>query len=52
VNVRVYVGPSHIAGQGLFAGQDIKKDTKIIPVVSRKPVSTMMNYKPTPCKGT
>jgi uncharacterized protein len=36
VNVRVYVGPSHIAGQGLFAGQDIKKDTKIIRYIGEK----------------
>ena len=30
MKIRVHVGPSRIAGQGLFAGQDIKQGTKII----------------------
>lgn len=34
--MRVRVGPSHIAGQGLFAGQDIKQGTKIIRYIGQK----------------
>src|SRR4029434_1427845 len=30
MNIRVRVGPSRIAGQGLFAAQDIPKGTRII----------------------
>jgi len=36
VKMRVRVGPSRIAGQGLFAGQDIKQDTKIIRYIGQK----------------
>src|SRR5215470_2738447 len=34
--IRVRVGPSHIAGQGLFAAQDIQQDTKIIRYIGEK----------------
>src|SRR5215470_6910591 len=34
--IRVRVGPSHIAGQGLFAGQEIKQGTKIIRYIGEK----------------
>jgi len=30
VKIRVWIGASRIAGNGLFAAQDIKKDTRII----------------------
>jgi hypothetical protein len=36
VKIRVRVGPSRIAGQGLFAGQDIKQGTKIIRYIGEK----------------
>jgi SET domain-containing protein len=36
VKVRVWVHKSRIAGQGLFAGQDIKKGTWIIPYLGEK----------------
>jgi SET domain-containing protein len=36
VKVRVWVHKSSIAGQGLFAGQDIKKGTWIIPYIGEK----------------
>jgi uncharacterized protein len=36
VKIRVRVGPSCIAGQGLFAGQDIKQGTKIIRYIGEK----------------
>ena len=36
VKIRVRVGPSHIAGQGLFAEQDIKQGTKIIRYIGQK----------------
>ena len=36
VKMRVRVGPSGIAGQGLFAGQEIKQGTKIIPYIGEK----------------
>jgi SET domain-containing protein len=36
VKIRVRVGPSHIAGQGLFAGQEIKQGTKIIRYIGEK----------------
>jgi uncharacterized protein len=36
VKIRVRVGPSRIAGQGLFAGQDIKQSTKIIRYIGEK----------------
>ena len=35
VKIRVHVGPSRIAGQGLFAGQDIKQGTKIIRYIGQ-----------------
>jgi hypothetical protein len=34
--MRVRVGPSRIAGQGLFAGQEIKQGTKIIRYIGQK----------------
>jgi hypothetical protein len=36
VKIQVRVGPSHIAGQGLFAGQDIKQGTKILRYIGEK----------------
>jgi SET domain-containing protein len=36
VKIRVRVGPSRIAGQGLFAAQDIKKGTRILPYIGEK----------------
>jgi SET domain-containing protein len=36
VKIRVRVGPSRIAGQGLFAEQDIKQGTKIIRYIGEK----------------
>src|SRR5262245_13686848 len=36
VKIRVRVGPSRIAGQGLFAGQEIKKGAKIIRYIGQK----------------
>jgi len=36
VKIRVRVGPSRIAGQGLFAAQDIKQRTKIIRYIGEK----------------
>jgi SET domain-containing protein len=36
VKIRVRVGPSHIAGQGLFAEQDIRQGTKIIRYIGEK----------------
>src|SRR5712664_3273316 len=36
VKIRVRVGPSRIAGQGLFAEQDIKKGTRILPYIGEK----------------
>jgi SET domain-containing protein len=36
VKIRVRVGPSRIAGQGLFAEQDIKQGTKIIRYIGSK----------------
>jgi len=36
VKIRVRVGPSRIAGQGLFAGQEIKQGTKIIRYIGEK----------------
>ena len=36
MKIRVRVGPSHIAGQGLFAEQNIKQGTKIIRYIGEK----------------
>lgn len=36
VKIRVRVGPSRIAGQGLFAAQDIKKGTRILPYIGER----------------
>jgi len=36
LKVRVRVGKSHIAGQGLFTLQDIKKDTRIMQYVGER----------------
>ena len=36
VNIRVRVGPSRIAGQGLFAAQEIKQGTKILRYIGQK----------------
>src|SRR5215472_15015898 len=36
VKIRVSVGPSRIAGQGLFAEQDIRQGTKIIRYIGEK----------------
>src|SRR5262249_25074898 len=36
VKIRVRVGPSRVAGQGLFAEQDIKQGTKIIRYIGEK----------------
>ena len=36
MQVRVQVGKSRIAGQGLFTLQDIKKDTRIIRYVGER----------------
>lgn len=34
--MQVWVGTSRIVGQGLFAAQDIKQDTRIIPYIGEK----------------
>ena len=36
VNIRVHVGPSRIAGQGLFAEQEIKQGTNILRYIGQK----------------
>ena len=36
VKIRVRVGPSRIAGQGLFAAQDIQQGTKILRYIGEK----------------
>jgi len=36
VKVRVWVGTSRIAGKGLFAAQEIKKGTRIIPYIGKE----------------
>src|SRR5215467_9297810 len=36
MNIQVRVGPSRIAGQGLFAAQDIPKGTRIIQYIGEK----------------
>ena len=36
VKVRVRIGPSPIAGKGLFAAQDIKKGTRIIQYLGQR----------------
>jgi len=36
VKIQVRVGPSRIAGQGLFAGQEIKQGTKILRYIGQK----------------
>jgi len=36
VKIQVRVGPSRIAGQGLFAAQDMKKGTRIIQYIGRQ----------------
>jgi uncharacterized protein len=36
MKIQVCVGPSRIAGQGLFAAQDIKKGTRIIQYIGEK----------------
>ena len=36
VKVRVWVGTSRIAGKGLFAAQEIKKGTRIIPYIGQR----------------
>ena len=36
VKIRVRVGPSRIAGQGLFAAQEIKQGTKILRYIGEK----------------
>ena len=36
VKIQVWVGKSRIAGQGLFAAQDIKKGTRILPYIGEK----------------
>jgi uncharacterized protein len=36
VKIRVRVGPSPIAGQGLFAGQEIRQGTKILRYIGEK----------------
>jgi uncharacterized protein len=36
VKIRVRVGPSRIAGQGLFAEQDIRQGTKILRYIGEK----------------
>jgi uncharacterized protein len=36
VKIRIRVGPSRIAGQGLFAGQEIKKGAKIRRYIGQK----------------
>jgi len=36
VKIRVWVGKSRIAGQGLIAGQDITKGTRILPYIGEK----------------
>ena len=36
MNIQVRVGPSRIAGQGLFAAQDIKKGTRIMQLSSSR----------------
>lgn len=34
--IQVYVGPSRIAGQGLFAAQPIAADSRILPYIGEK----------------
>jgi SET domain-containing protein len=36
MKVRVWVGKSTIAGQGVFTAQDIKKDTRILQYVGER----------------
>jgi SET domain-containing protein len=36
VKIQVRVGPSRIAGQGLFAAQEMKKGTRIIQYIGEK----------------
>ena len=36
MKIRVWVGKSRIAGQGLFAAQDIKPGTRILPYIGEK----------------
>jgi SET domain-containing protein len=36
VQIRLYVGPSRIAGQGLFAAQDIPQGSRIIAYIGEK----------------
>ena len=36
MKIRVHVGPSRIAGQGLFAGREIKQGTKILRYIGEK----------------
>src|SRR5713101_2077128 len=36
MNIQVRVGPSRIAGQGLFAAQDIPKGTRIMQYIGEK----------------
>ncbi len=36
MKIQVWVGKSRIAGQGLFAAQDIKQDARIIPYIGEK----------------
>ncbi len=36
MKIHVWVGQSHIEGQGLFAAQDIKKGTRIIQYIGEK----------------
>ena len=36
MKVRVWVGKSTIAGQGVFTAQDIKKDTRILRYVGER----------------
>lgn len=36
MKIRVWVGPSRIAGKGLFTAQDITPDTRIIPYIGPK----------------
>jgi SET domain-containing protein len=36
MKIQVRVGPSRIAGQGLFADQDIKKGTRILQYIGEK----------------
>ena len=40
LKIRVWVGKSRIAGQGLFAAQHIKKGTRILPYIGEKITKT------------